>query len=142
MEFVAKKFSMLKPNELYEILKSRSEIFLLEQHIVCQDMDNIDYNATHMFLWEDNKVVAYLRVFKIAGNNLKIGRVLSIRHNEGLGRILMELSLNYIKKHFNKYNNICVDAQVQAIGFYQKFGFKVISDEFLDEGIPHKKMML
>lgn len=136
MEFVVKKFSMLKPNELYEILKARSEVFLLEQHIVCQDMDNIDYNATHMFLWEDNKVVAYLRVFKIDGNNLKIGRVLSIRHNEGLGRIF------YIKKHFNKINNIYVDAQVQAIGFYQKFGFKIISNEFLDEGIPHKKMML
>lgn len=141
MEFVAKKFSMLKPNELYEILKSRSEIFLLEQHIVCQDMDNIDYDAIHMFLWEDNRTIAYLRLFKIAGNNLKIGRVLSIRHNEGLGRILMENSLNYIQKNL-KYNNICVDAQVQAIGFYQKFGFKVTSDEFLDEGIPHKKMML
>ena len=141
MKFVVKKFSMLKPNELYEILKSRTEIFLLEQNIICQDMDDVDYEAIHMFLWDNNRVMAYLRLFRINDNDLKIGRVLSISHKMGLGRKLMENALSYIKDNIS-YNYIYIDAQVQAIGYYEKFGFRVISDEFLDEGIPHKKMML
>ena len=141
MKFVVKKFSMLKPNELYEILKSRTEIFLLEQNIICQDMDDVDYEAIHMFLWDNNRVMAYLRLFRINDNDLKIGRVLSISHKMGLGRKLMENALRYIKDNIS-YNYIYIDAQVQAIGYYEKFGFRVISDEFLDEGIPHKKMML
>ena len=141
MKFVVKNFLMLKPNELYEILKSRTEIFLLEQNIICQDMDDVDYEAIHMFLWDNNRVMAYLRLFRINDNDLKIGRVLSISHKMGLGRKLMENALRYIKDNIS-YNYIYIDAQVQAIGYYEKFGFRVISDEFLDEGIPHKKMML
>ena len=53
MKFIAKHFSELSPAELYEILRARAEIFLLEQHIVIQDMDRIDYDCLHCFLWED-----------------------------------------------------------------------------------------
>lgn len=141
MEFIAKEFNELKPNELYEILKSRTEVFLLEQRIVCQDMDDVDYDSLHLFLWENNRVIAYLRLFRIENNNLKIGRVLSIEHKKGLGRILMENTLKYIKDKIS-FHNIYLDAQVQAIGYYEKFGFKVISEEFLDEEISHKKMIL
>lgn len=141
MEFIAKEFNELKPNELYEILKSRTEVFLLEQRIVCQDMDDVDYDSLHLFLWKNNRVIAYLRLFRIENNNLKIGRVLSIEHKKGLGRILMQNTLKYIKDNIS-YHNIYLDAQVQAIGYYEKFGFKVISEEFLDEGISYKKMIL
>ncbi len=141
MEFIVKEFNELKPNELYEILKSRTEVFFLEQRIVCQDMDDVDYDSLHLFLWKNNRVMAYLRLFRIENNNLKIGRVLSIEHKKGLGRILMQNTLKYIKDNIS-YHNIYLDAQVQAIGYYEKFGFKVISEEFLDEGISHKKMIL
>lgn len=141
MEFIVKEFNELKPNELYEILKSRTEVFLLEQRIVCQDMDDVDYDSLHLFLWKNNRVIAYLRLFRIENNNLKIGRVLSIEHKKGLGRILMQNTLKYIKDNIS-YHNIYLDAQVQAIGYYEKFGFKVISEEFLDEWISHKKMIL
>ncbi len=141
MEFIVKEFNELKPNELYEILKSRTEVFLLEQRIVCQDMDDVDYDSLHLFLWKNNRVIAYLRLFRIENNNLKIGRVLSIEHKKVLGRILMQNTLKYIKDNIS-YHNIYLDAQVQAIGYYEKFGFKVISEEFLDEGISHKKMIL
>ena len=61
MEFFAKTFDELTTKELYEILKSRSQIFTIEQNIHCQDMDDIDYNSLHCYIMDDNKVVAYLR---------------------------------------------------------------------------------
>ena len=63
MEFFAKTFDELTTKELYEILKSRSQIFTIEQNIHCQDMDDIDYNSLHCYIMDDNKVVAYLRSF-------------------------------------------------------------------------------
>ena len=108
MEFIVKEFNELKPNELYEILKSRTEVFLLEQRIVCQDMDDVDYDSLHLFLWKNNRVMAYLRLFRIENNNLKIGRVLSIEHKKGLGRILMQNTLKYIKDNIS-YHNIYLE---------------------------------
>ena len=64
MEFFAKTFDELTTKELYEILKSRSQIFTIEQNIHCQDMDDIDYNSLHCYIMDDNKVVAYLRAFE------------------------------------------------------------------------------
>ncbi|MBQ4110264.1 MAG: GNAT family N-acetyltransferase [Clostridia bacterium] len=140
MNFKAKEFNKLTTGELYEILKSRSEIFILEQKINCQDMDDKDYISLHCFLEDNGRVVAYLRAFSDAGG-VKIGRVLSIRHKKGLGRQLMEKSIPEIKKHFN-CRKIHINSQKHAVGFYEKFGFKTISDEFLEEGIIHVAMEL
>lgn len=114
---------------------------MLEQRIVCQDMDDVDYDSLHLFLWKNNRVIAYLRLFRIENNNLKIGRVLSIEHKKRLRSNFNGKHLKIIKDKIS-YHNIYLDAQVQAIGYYEKFGFKVISEEFLDEGISHKKMIL
>ena len=57
MEFFAKTFDELTTKELYEILKSRSQIFTIEQNIHCQDMDDIDYNSLHCYIMDDNKAV-------------------------------------------------------------------------------------
>ena len=65
MEFFAKTFDELTTKELYEILKSRSQIFTIEQNIHCQDMDDIDYNSLHCYIMDDNKVVAYLRACRV-----------------------------------------------------------------------------
>ena len=84
MEFSAKKFMDLTPAELYEILKSRTEVFLLEQNIVCQDMDDVDYDCLHCFLFDGKRVVACLRAFLSAQDEVTIGRVVSIEHKKGL----------------------------------------------------------
>ena len=63
MNFIIKKFSELSLIELYEIIKSRSEIFLLEQNIICQDLDDTDYSSTHCFFFDGKRVTAYLRAF-------------------------------------------------------------------------------
>lgn len=78
MEFFAKTFNELTTKELYEILKSRSQIFTIEQNIHCQDMDDIDYNSLHCYIMDDNKVVAYLRAFSQDDNKYIVRVVLSI----------------------------------------------------------------
>ena len=143
MNLISKKFNELSATEIYEILKARSEIFILEQNIHYQDMDDIDYNSLHCFFMENNKVTAYLRAFYPDNNKdiVKIGRVLTLKHGKGLGKDLMEQSLKSIKEKMN-CKKICMDAQKHAVGFYEKFGFKVVSNDFLEEGIIHVVMEL
>lgn len=139
MQFKYKYFNELSVSELYEIVRARTEIFLLEQKIICQDFDGEDYNALHCFIEDNGKVVAYLRAYKIDKNIVKIGRVLTITHKIGLGKELMNKSMPIILEKF-KGLKITLNAQSYAKGFYEKCGFKVVSNEFLEENIPHLKM--
>lgn len=143
MNLIAKKFEELDIAELYEILKARTEIFIMEQNIHYQDMDNVDYKSLHCFFMEENKVIAYLRAFYQEDNNdiVRIGRVLTLRHGNGIGRELMEKSIVAIKEKM-KCKKISMDAQKNAVGFYEKFGFQVVSDDFLEEGVVHVVMEL
>ena len=143
MNFVAKNFGELSLTELYEILKARSQIFILEQNMHCQDMDGIDFEARHFFLEEKGKVLAYLRAFYTDDSKsvVKIGRVLSITHGVGLGADIMKRAIADIKKNM-KCQILSLNSQKSAIGFYEKLGFKTISDEFLQEGVIHLKMQL
>ena len=143
MDFTVKSFDELKTSELYEILKSRTEVFLLEQNIVCQDMDDVDYESYHFFIKEGNRVIAYLRAYYTDRENkiVKIGRVLTLSHGNGMGRTLMDNTITEIKRLF-ECKKVIVSAQKQAEGFYKKCGFKTVSDEYLEEGIPHVKMEL
>ena len=138
MNFVVKAFDELTKNELYEILKVRSQIFIVELKMCCQEIDGMDFSALHFFLEENGEILAYLRAFD-EENTVKIGRVLSVRHNKGIGTDLMQKAMLYIKQNL-KAEKICLDSQKQAVRFYKKLGFKVVSDEFLEEGIPHFKM--
>ena len=139
----AKKFCELTTAELYEIIRARNEIFLLEQGIICQDLDRLDYDALHCFIEQDGAVVAYLRAFskKDEPYTVKIGRVLSVTHGIGLGTRIMTESIPKIKEAFN-CKKISVNAQKHAQGFYERLGYKVVSGEFLEEGVVHVKMEL
>ena len=141
MNFIAKNFNELSLKELYEILRARSEIFIVEQNMHCQDMDGIDFRARHFFIEENGKVLAYLRAFYADDdkNTVKIGRVLSITHGIGLGADIMRKAMADIKKNM-KCQKICLNSQKSAIEFYEKLGFKTVSDEFLEEGVIHVKM--
>ncbi len=141
MNFIAKNFNELTTVELYEILKARSEIFILEQNMHCQDMDDVDYTARHLYIKEGDKILAYLRAFYTDETTVRIGRVLSITHRVGLGAKIMHRAIEDIKQNM-KCQKICLDSQTHAIGFYQKLGFKTVSSEFLEEGVIHVKMEL
>lgn len=141
MCFYAKSFDELNTTELYEILKSRAEIFTMEQNIHYLDMDNTDYNSLHCFFMENGRVTAYLRAFYQDRNVVKIGRVLTLDHGKGTGKSLMLQSLEAIKEKL-KCEKIIIHAQKYVVDFYKKIGFKVVSDDFLEENIVHVVMEL
>ena len=143
MDLVVKEFSELTTVELYEILRARSAVFILEQKMNCQDMDRTDYKSLHFFYQEDNEVIAYMRAYykNDSADTVQIGRVLTLHHGNGLGRKLLEESIPAIKSKMN-CKKICLDSQIHAVGFYEKLGFKVTSDEFLEEGVIHVAMEL
>lgn len=141
MQFYSKTFSQLSTSELYEIIKARNKVFVVEQGIRYQDLDDLDKKSLHCFIRRGEEVTAYLRAFyKDEGAKVvQIGRVLTTEHGALLGRRLMEESLLAIKEKLTP-SLICCDAQSYCKGFYEKFGFQVTSEEFLEEGILHVKM--
>ena len=139
MRFAAKTFDELTTAELYEILKARAEIFITEQHIEYVDEDDVDYHSLHCFCQDGRRVTAYLRAYYIDGDTVKIGRVLTVTHGVGMGLKLMRESMRVIPERL-PCKTICMDAQKHAVGFYEKCGFHVTSDEFLEEGIVHVGM--
>ena len=143
MNLVVKHFEELTTKELYELLKARAEIFVIEQNCVYQDLDDIDYNSFHIFYEKDGKVIAYLRAFPKKDNEsiIQVGRVLTLEHGTGLGKKILADGIQAIKYKTNA-TKIFMEAQKYASGFYEKFGFKVTSDEFLEDGIPHVNMEL
>ena len=138
MDFYAKTFDILTTGEIYEILKSRLEVFLFEQNIRYLDTDDIDYDSLHVFCKENGRVVSYLRAFRYE-DAVKIGRVLTLCHGKGDGRRLMEFAEGKIKEHFG-CDRIVLHSQKQAQGFYEKLGYKTVSDEYIEAGIPHITM--
>ena len=137
MNLVIKKFNELTITELYEILRARAEVFVVEQNCVYQDLDDMDYNSLHIFLEEEGKVKAYLRAFikDVNAGTVQIGRVLTTVRGIGLGLNILKNGIEAAKKELCT-NKIYIEAQTYAIGFYEKVGFQVVSDEFLEDGTP------
>ncbi len=145
MKTIALHFSDLSVSQLYEILKLRQEIFVVEQQCVYLDADDLDQDAWHVMLWDDTKLISYSRVFtrdreiRIA----QIGRVVTdpAYRGKGMALAVMQKSIEIAKDIYHA-QQIYLEAQTYAIAFYEKLGFKVTSDEFLEDGIPHVKMTL
>jgi ElaA protein len=143
MNFTAKYFSELNTTELYEILQLRSEVFVVEQDCVYQDIDFKDQKSLHIIGYKNNKIVAYTRIFKPGDyfDNASIGRVLVVASERkyGFGHELMKASITAIKKHF-KVTKITVSAQKYLKKFYETHLFIQIGEEYLEDGIPHIRM--
>ena len=140
MELKIRRFDELTANELYEILRVRCEVFVVEQKCAYQDIDGIDPRSVHMFYEEDGKIAAYLRLFYRNEGIVQIGRVLTVRRKEGLGRKLLHEAVRYADETM-KPETMYLEAQTYAAGFYEKEGFRVVSEPFDEDGIPHVKMI-
>ena len=142
METVIKKFNELTVEELYEILKIRSAVFVVEQNCVYQDMDEVDKEAYHVYLKDGDNIVAYLRVVDKNKrlDEVSVGRVISLRRRSGLGSQLMKAGIVVAQEKFGA-TKIKVGAQVYAKAFYEQCGFRQISEEYLEDGIPHIYMI-
>lgn len=139
MQFYSKKFNELTQQELYEILKARQQVFLLEQGIVREDMDGIDQTAMHCFLTDEGHVCAYIRAHRLDDDTVKIMRVISLIRGGGMGRKIMEQTVEAVKEKL-PCKSIVVDAQARARGYYEKMGFKVVGDEFFFDSVTRFKM--
>ena len=139
-----KSFEELTTVELYELLQLRSEIFVVEQDCVYQDLDGKDQKALHIIGTKNNKTVAYARVFN-AGDYLaqaSIGRVM-VKDGErkhGYGFEIMKASIKAIEEHFGK-TSIALSAQTYLKRFYNSLGFLEKGGEYLEDGIPHVLMV-
>ena len=138
-----KRFSDLKLEELYGILRVRSEVFVTGQKCLYVDPDGRDFGSVQVFASKGDRIIGCLRIYGKEAGVVQIGRVAVIEslRGSGIGRMMMRQAISYVTENSTD-EKIYLEAQTYAIGFYEKLGFKVISDEFLDEGIPHKGMEL
>ena len=143
IKYICKYFSDLSLEELYGILKVRAEVFVIGQKCLYIDPDGKDLDSVQVFASSEGRIIACLRIFRKEKDVLQIGRVAVIepQRGKGIGLRMMQEAIRFVSEHLQE-KKIYLEAQTYAIGFYEKLGFKVISDEFLDEGIPHKGMEL
>lgn len=143
MQVVIKKFEELTNYEVYNILKLRSSVFVVEQDCVYLDADGVDLKSYHVYLKDNDEIVAYLRVID-KGDRLEevsIGRVISRYRRKGLGSIIMREGIKVAKEKFNA-KKIKIGAQAYAVPFYEQVGFKVIPNgEYIEDGQPHVYMI-
>lgn len=148
MKFEFKTFDELTNYEIYELLKIRSEVFVVEQKCFYNDPDNKDLNSLHLLIRDtesNNEIVGCLRILRpgVSYEAASLGRVLiSPKYRElGLGKKLINSAINY---SFNelKYTKITIGAQLYLEKFYSDLGFVTESDPFDDAGIPHIDMSL
>ena len=139
-----KPFRQLSTEELYEILKIRQEVFIVEQTCYYLDADGYDEKAVHVWAEKEGKIVAYCRIFGqgIKYSEASIGRVLT--HPDfrklGLGKILVRFAIDAIQARFRS-QNIRISAQDYLLAFYSEFGFRDTGKKYLEDDIPHTEML-
>lgn len=143
MSLVIKKFEELTLEELYEILKVRVEVFVVEQKCAYQEIDAKDKQSLHLYFRDSKGIQAYLRVLPagVSYKEVSIGRVIALKRGCGLGGEILKEGIKVAQERFQA-DTIRIGAQVYAKGFYEKFGFKQASKEYIEDGIAHIQMLL
>lgn len=144
LNFKVKKFSELSLAELYQLLELRSEVFVVEQNCVYQDVDGKDQKALHVLGYNNEELVAYTRIFNAGDyfDTISFGRVVvspKARSN-GYGHTLIKETIKAITTTFEA-SPITISAQTYLKDFYELYGFQQQGDEYLEDGIPHIKMI-
>ncbi|HIT84653.1 MAG TPA: GNAT family N-acetyltransferase [Candidatus Ornithomonoglobus intestinigallinarum] len=142
MELCIKHYNELTLDELYDIIKLRIEVFVVEQNCPYRDLDDKDKNAYHVFLRDSNKLLAYVRVLDkhVSFEEASIGRVISGKRRCGYGTRVLAAGIKTAEERFGA-DVIKIAAQTYAEEFYKKSGFRRVSEEFLEDGIPHILMI-
>lgn len=143
-KITTKSFQELSTTELYNILQLRSEVFVVEQNCVYQDIDYKDQKALHVLGYLNETLVAYTRIFKPGDyfEQASIGRVLVKEDYRkcNYGYDIMKASIAAVNEYYNE-TEIKISAQVYLKTFYNNLGFKEIGTEYLEDGIPHTGML-
>lgn len=143
MEIQIKKFHQLSLDQLYQILKLRTDVFVVEQKCAYPELDNADQTSEHFFIENEGLIKAYLRLTILDDGKAKISRVVSATYFRGNGasRKLVEQALENIKAQKN-VKSVVLQAQDYLTNFYASFGFEKRSEVYLEDGIPHVDMQL
>jgi ElaA protein len=142
IEWICKHHSDLGKEQLYALLKLRSDVFVVEQKCAYPDLDGQDLEGDtyHLMGWEDDQLMAYLRLLdpESQGGDVVIGRVITAPagRGKGLGHAMMEQALKQAGKHWPQVP-IYLSAQAHLQGYYGRYGFVVAGEEYLEDGIPH-----
>jgi ElaA protein len=140
MDFQVKTFNQLSAEQVYQILRLRSEVFVVEQECAYQDIDDKDQKALHIFAENESKIIAYARAFDVGIYHEKasLGRFIIKETHRGknLGHKLVEASLQAVYQNYGK-QKIHISAQQHLTKFYEKHGFKTVGEGYLEDGIPH-----
>ena len=143
MDWIIKSFNELSPLELYRILQLRINVFMLEQNCLYPECDDKDLHAKHLYAMHGNKLIAYARLLPpgISYTEASIGRVIvhSDYRDRQLGYALMEKAIAAIQTDFHN-STIRISAQAHLASFYNKLGFQIESDIYLEDEIPHVEM--
>ncbi|MGK0469279.1 MAG: ElaA protein [Clostridium sp.] len=144
MNWVIKKFNELSSDELYEILKLRSEVFVIEQECIYEDCDGKDKESYHLFAEQNGEILVYLRILEkgVSYSEISIGRVLANKKYRGRGfaKQMMLRAIEFIEHSLNE-KEIRISAQVYLLNFYSSFGFAQVSEGYLEDDIPHIEML-
>ena len=144
MKFESKSFDELTNPELYDILQLRSEIFVVEQQCIYNDLDGLDKTAVHLFYKKEGKIVAYARLLPPGTRfaDFSIGRVVvhAGERGTGIGKALMNAAIDFCSKTL-KAEKIKISAQQYLQRFYEELGFVVSTEMYLEDGIPHVGMV-
>ncbi|MGR9047714.1 GNAT family N-acetyltransferase [Halobacillus faecis] len=145
MEWVQKTFAELSKQELYEILQTRVEVFVVEQECPYPEVDGRDEDSLHIWMEKEGEMVAYCRIVPPDEGEKyhSIGRVLVKKEDRGSGyaRRVMDRAIEVLKKDY-KVNYIWLHGQEHLRHFYGSFGFKEVSEVYLEDGIPHVDMLM
>lgn len=144
LEINIKTFQELTIHELYDLLQLRSEVFVVEQDCVYQDIDGKDQKALHILGYKEHKLVAYTRIFQPGYyfEEASIGRVVvkDAERQHKYGYDIMKASIEAIKTHYN-ISIIKISAQTYLKRFYNNLEFYQVGEEYLEDGIPHIGMI-
>ena len=144
LQFEIKRFNALSTLELYQLLQLRSQVFVVEQNCVYQDIDGKDEKAMHVLGKMDDRIVAYSRIFKPNDyfDNASIGRVVVSEHARAhkFGFDLMQEAIAAVGSEFG-IQPITISAQLYLKKFYESLGFQQVSETYLEDGIEHIEMV-
>lgn len=139
-----KSFTELTPEELYRLLVLRSEVFVVEQACVYQDLDGKDQRAMHLMGWRNNELVAYARLLPpgISYETASIGQVATSPavRGMGIGRLLVGKAMETVREVFGAAA-VTISAQAHLEAFYNAWGFVAQGVTYLEDGIPHVEMI-
>jgi len=131
---------------LFEVLRLRQTIFVLEQQCLYPDIDELDKQAIHLLGFDSTQqLIAYLRILApgVHYPEPAIGRVLvaEAARGTGLGRALIGEGVQLAQQHFPD-SNIRISAQSHLVALYEDAGFTSVGDAYLEDGIPHQEMLM